>query len=135
MGGFTITEKHITFSEKMPDNIFAAEMAEATVCVDISLTPELEGIGFSREVVRRIQEMRRQLDLNVEDFITADVAITDTRVRGLLAGTHEDNIAGEVRATALSITPAAGETREDGLTTEWDVEGVTISIHIQKNEQ
>ena len=135
VGGFTITEKHITFSEKMPENIFAAEMAEATVCVDITLTPELEGTGFSREVVRRIQEMRRQLDLNVEDFITADVAITDTRVRGLLAGTHEDDIAGEVRATALSITPAAGEAGEGGLTTEWDVEGISMTIHIQKSEQ
>jgi len=86
-------------------------------------------------VVRRIQEMRRQLDLNVEDFITADVAITDTRVRGLLAGTHEDDIAGEVRATALSITPAAGEAGEGGLTTEWDVEGISMTIHIQKSEQ
>ncbi len=133
--GFTITEKHIAFSEKMPENIFASEMEGATVCVDITLTPTLEGVGFSREVVRRIQEMRRQLDLNVEDFITADVVITDNRVRDLLAGIHEDGIAGEVRATTLSITPVAGETGEGGLTTEWNVEGVTITIHIQKRGQ
>ena len=130
--GFMITEKHIAFSEKMPENIFAAEMAGATVCVDVTLTPALEGEGFAREVVRRIQEMRRQLDLKVEDFITADVAVADMRVQALLAGTHEEEIAGEVRATSLSITPTAGEPNAEGLTTEWDVEGVSMTIHIRK---
>jgi isoleucyl-tRNA synthetase len=131
--GFTITGKHIAFSEKLPENIFAAEMDDATVCVDITLTPTLEGEGFAREVVRRIQEMRRQLNLKMKDFITADVAITDMRVQALLAGIHEQEIAGEVRATSLSIIPAAGETKSEGLTTEWDVEGVQMIIHIQKS--
>jgi isoleucyl-tRNA synthetase len=131
--GFLITEKHIAFSEKLPDNIFAAEMDGATVCVDITLTPTLEGEGFAREVMRRIQEMRRQLNLKVEDFIIADVTITDTRVHALLAGIHEKEIAGEVRATSLSITPVAGKTKDEGLTTEWDVEGVRMIIHIRQS--
>jgi isoleucyl-tRNA synthetase len=133
VGDYTITEKHIAFSEKLPENVFAAEMKDATVCVDITLTPALEGVGFAREVVRRIQEMRRQLDLNVEDFITADVAIADERVRDLLTSAHEDVIAGEVRATTLTIAPAVGEHGDDGLSTDWDVEGVSMTIHIQKN--
>jgi isoleucyl-tRNA synthetase len=83
--------------------------------------------------MRRIQEMRRQLNLKVEDFIIADVTITDTRVHALLAGIHEKEIAGEVRATSLSITPVAGKTKDEGLTTEWDVEGVRMIIHIRQS--
>ena len=41
-----------------------------TVAVDSVITPELRAEGLAREVVRRIQAMRKDADLNIEDRIT-----------------------------------------------------------------
>ncbi len=74
---FDIGSEHVTFVEGLPGSVFSAPMQDATVYVDTALTPELEAEGNAREVIRRIQEMRRQLDLNVEDFISSYVVIND----------------------------------------------------------
>ena len=79
---FEIGSDHVTFVEGLPESVFSAPMQDATVYVDTALTPELEAEGNAREVIRRIQEMRRQLDLNVEDFISAYVIINDSRIHG-----------------------------------------------------
>ena len=76
-------------------------MQGATVYVDINLTPELEAEGNARELIRRIQEMRRQIDLNVEDFIHVYVMIGDSKVCDLVASRWEQGIRDEVRAYIL----------------------------------
>ena len=96
--GYRITEKHVVFNEKLPENVFSAQMSGATVCVDTTLTDDLEAEGFAREIIRRIQEMRRQLDLKVEEYITAAVTINDSRIAGLVSGSWKDEIMNEVRA-------------------------------------
>jgi isoleucyl-tRNA synthetase len=104
---FEIGPDYVTFSEKLPTDIFSAPMTNATVYVDVSLTPELEAEGYAREVVRRIQEMRRQLDLAVGEFITADVIVGDNRICALVSDNQKPVIADEVRARRLAIrTPA-----------------------------
>ncbi|HEX3002275.1 MAG TPA: DUF5915 domain-containing protein, partial [Methanoregula sp.] len=132
---FEIGAEHVTFTEKLPADIFSAPMTDATVYVDVALTPDLEAEGYGREVIRRIQEMRKQLDLAVEDTISAEVSISDRRVLALL---HTDGmiamIGDEVRATAFGFS-------KDGTTPdasrfasvkEWDVEGVSMTIGIAK---
>src|SRR5512136_1386859 len=97
---FEIGADHVTFSEKLPADIFSAPMTDATVYVDVALTPDLEAEGYAREVIRRIQDMRKQLDLAVEDNINSEVSVSDKRVLALL---HTDEtialIGDEVRAT------------------------------------
>ena len=82
---FEIGAAQVTFTEKLPDEVFSAPMTDATVYVDVALTPDLEAEGYAREVIRRIQEMRRQLDLAVEDFIVVDVGIADKRICDLVS--------------------------------------------------
>ena len=132
---FDITPAHVTFKEQMPENVFSAPMKDATVYVDVALFPDLEAEGYAREVIRRIQEMRRQLDLAVEDFIAADVRVADKRVCDLIRVTWHDGIADEVRARALAIhddtttgsTPGSWQLAKD-----WDVEGVAMTIGISR---
>ena len=84
LGGFTITSEHVKFSETMPENIFPAEMTDATVCVDVTLTEDLEAEGYAREVIRRLQEMRKQAGLNVEDTVKVAMSVADARVSKLI---------------------------------------------------
>jgi isoleucyl-tRNA synthetase len=133
---FEISATQVTFHEALPDTVFSAPMNGGMVYVDVTLTPELEGEGYAREVIRRIQEMRRQLDLNVEDFIVAEACISDERVSALVKDLWKEGIMDEVRARDLSIRSSEGEisNRSWDLSTEWDIEGIPVSISISKVE-
>jgi isoleucyl-tRNA synthetase len=131
---YEITARHVTFAEALPEGVFAAPMKDATVYVDVTLTPALEAEGYAREVIRRIQEMRRQLDLNVDDFIVAAVDVADERVASLIAEEEwQKEIAGEVRAAALTVRRNGEKPAEPfALEKDWDVEGVQMRIGISR---
>ncbi|MDD1703603.1 MAG: isoleucine--tRNA ligase [Methanoregula sp.] len=135
---FEIGAEHVTFAEKLPEDLFSAAMPDATVYVDVRLTPELEAEGYAREVIRRIQETRRQLDLAVEDFILVDVLVKDPRIVALL---NQESIlrtiADEVRAEHLGFLPEHRPIDEPHYQSvrEWDVEGVEMIIAISKVDE
>lgn len=141
MGGFSLSGEHLTFTEVLPDDVFVADMQDGKVYVNVTLTPEIEGEGYAREIIRRLQDMRRQLDLNVDDFIRADVEVSDARVADLVLGVggskgSKDLIAAEVRAEPLNIRVSSGEAPPPGgacdLEIEWDVEGVKMLMRISR---
>ncbi len=129
---FEIGSDHVTFVEGLPESVFSAPMQDATVYVDTALTQELEAEGNAREVIRRVQEMRRQLDLNVEDFISAYVIINDPRIHGLVSSQWKEGIMEEVRAKQLTM-PGNGAIAPDcrwDLEKDWDIEGLSVRIGI-----
>lgn len=135
LDGYQITARHVTFAEALPEGVFAAPMKDATVYVDVTLTPDLEAEGYAREVIRRIQEMRRQLDLDVDEFIVAAVNVADERVAALIGVEEwEKEIAGEVRAAALTVRYADGKKPAGSFALEkdWDVEGVQMRMGISR---
>jgi isoleucyl-tRNA synthetase len=102
--------------------------------VDVTLSPDLEAEGYSREIVRRIQEMRRQLDLRVEDYITAEVVIADERVTQLISDLWREGIREDVRAGALILSagPPGNLAGTWSLERDWDVEGIPMVIGISQ---
>ncbi len=129
---FEIGSEHVTFIEGLPPSVFSAPMQDATVYVDTALTPALEAEGNAREVIRRIQEMRRQLDLKVEDFITSYVVINDPRIAGLVSSQSKERIMEEVRAQELTMVADGVVVPEGrwGLEKDWDIEGLMVRIGI-----
>jgi len=109
-------------------------MNGGTVYVDVTLTPDLEAEGYAREVIRRIQEMRRLRDLNVEDYITAVAFINDDRVASLLQGHWREEIMDEVRAGQFTISAGSSFSTSCAweLEKDWDVEGIPVLIGISK---
>jgi isoleucyl-tRNA synthetase len=131
---FDISPGMVTFVEDLPPDIFQAPMISGTVYIDTALTPGLEAEGYAREVIRRIQEMRRQLDLRVEDCITAGAVIADERVAGLISDLWREGIMDEVRATAFAVSTSESEAGSASfdLVREWDVEGIPMVIGISQ---
>jgi isoleucyl-tRNA synthetase len=118
-----LTEEMIGFVEDLPAEVSGTDFEGGTVYVDTTLTDDIESEGYAREVIRRVQEMRKELDLEMDEEIHLEVEIFDERVGKLVSG-HEDLIKEEVRAAELGDV-------EDGHEEEWDVEGVTMRFSIK----
>jgi len=74
------------------------------VVLDTAVTPELEAEGVARDLVRTIQQARRDAGLDVSDRI----ALTVAGPAGVLAAarTHESLVAGETLATSVAYDDA-----------------------------
>jgi isoleucyl-tRNA synthetase len=86
-------------------------------------------------VIRRLQEMRRQYDLKVEDFIIVDAEVADDRICTLLKEKWQDGIAEEVRARELTLRTTSEKRQKEepfGLEKEWDVEGIRMTLSLSK---
>jgi isoleucyl-tRNA synthetase len=84
-----------------------ASGAGLTVALDLTLTPELERAGLFREVVRLVQEARKNSGLDVSDRIELWWTAAGAPAEAL--DEHADQLAGEVLATTLHAgTPGSG---------------------------
>ncbi|WP_226011353.1 isoleucine--tRNA ligase [Halomicrobium salinisoli] len=121
-----LTDEMVTFRRETPEGVASTEFEAldggGVVYVDTELTEDIEAEGYAREVIRRVQEMRKDLELDIEERITLDLTVADDRVADLVRE-HEDLITEEVRADAIDGV-------EDGHRKTWDVEGVEMEIAI-----
>jgi isoleucyl-tRNA synthetase len=124
---YKITAEMVQIKELAPQNLPAAEFSKGFVYVDITLTPELEAEGYAREIIRRIQDMRKELDLRVEDPIRAVVDIESKPILDL-ATKMDKYIAGEVRAADFQM--GLGLELGGKLVKDWDIEGICVRIGI-----
>lgn len=99
------------------------------IFIDFDVTPEIEAEGYARELIRRIQQMRKDMKLNVEQYINCDVNAEPYLVD--LFNTWADHISTEVRAKKLVFIDSPGG---DEIKT-WDVNGKDIVIGITSAEQ
>lgn len=85
------------------------------VALDTALTPLLEEEGLARELVRRIQELRKQADYNLTDRIVVRIN-TEGKLLAALK-TFEKAIADEVLASRLQLveSPQGDQVLEDNV--------------------
>ena len=97
-------------AQDIPGWLVASENG-LTVALDISISPELKAEGLARELVNRIQNMRKDLQLEVTDRITVKLDTSDVVKAAALA--HQHYICAEVLADALVFeTSSAPKTEE-----------------------
>ena len=68
--------EEILVSTQPAEGLAVAADKLATVAVDATLTPELRLEGLAREVVRRVQAMRKDAGFDISDRITTYYAVT-----------------------------------------------------------
>jgi isoleucyl-tRNA synthetase len=121
-----LTPEMVEFVTETPAGVEGTEFrvagdAGGVVYVDTELTDDIEAEGFAREVIRRVQEARKELDLELDAEITLDLDVADDRVAGLVEE-RRDLVAAETRATFGAV--------EDGFRETYDVEGVELTIRV-----
>jgi isoleucyl-tRNA synthetase len=77
------------------------------VLVDVRITEALKLDGLAREVVRQVQELRKQSGLEIEDRIVLYLG-TDSEILRKAIETHRAYIANETLATEWSAIPLEG---------------------------
>ena len=95
-----------------------------TVVMDTKLTPELIEEGFIRELVSKIQTMRKDAGFEVMDRINVYVSGNDK-----IAALMEKN-AEQVKAVALADNIIAGEAK--GFTKDWNINGEDVTLGVEK---
>ncbi|NPV61849.1 MAG: isoleucine--tRNA ligase [Methanotrichaceae archaeon] len=126
---YSVTREMVEILEKPPENLSAAEFSRGFVYVDVTLTPDLEAEGYSREIIRRIQDMRKELDLKVDEQISAVVDIESKPILDLVAA-RRDYIAGEVRASRFEL--GLGLQVRGSLVKDWEIEELRVRIGIDR---
>jgi isoleucyl-tRNA synthetase len=121
-----LTEEMVEFETNTPPEVSGVEFAGGVVYVDTALTEEIEREGYAREVVRRLQEMRKALDLDIDTEVRVAMAVDDDRVAALVRD-REDYIAEEVRVESFVDDLGEDARRE----TFEDVEGVRLELAVE----
>ena len=120
-----LEDSMVEYRSEPPAHVTGTEFDGGTVYVDTTLTEELESEGYARDVIRRIQEMRKDLDLDVESEIQVGLSVDDERIEAFV-GEHRELIAEEVRAAEFVAEPEqAGDLVED-----WEIEDVDVTIGV-----
>ena len=97
--------------------------------VDVTRTKELEAEGLVRDVTRRVQVMRKELDLKVEQSINIVLHFSDQESVEL-AKMYEDHLKNETRAVTLDL---AGPDREPSwkkysYIKEWEIDDLKLKV-------
>ena len=69
--------------------------------LDTELTPELEAEGYARDVVRAVQDERKNAGLHIADRIDLSLTVPSDHVAGV--ETWRDMIAAETLALSLEV--------------------------------
>jgi isoleucyl-tRNA synthetase len=96
-----------------------------TVVIDTNLTEELLEEGFVREVVSKIQNMRKEAGFEVMDMITVYVDGND-KVAGIVTANADD-----IKVDVMASDIVSGQV--DGYSKEWNINGETVVLGVKKN--
>ena len=111
-------------SEDIPGWLVANE-GNLTVALDITVTDELRQEGIARELVNRIQNVRKSKDFDITDKIIVTIAPderTDDAVKAF-----GDYIARQVLANSVTVAPVDSATA-----VELDMDGWMLPVNVEK---
>lgn len=92
--------------------------------LDVTLTPELAAEGMMRDVVRHVQQRRKEAGLRVSDRIELTLDTGDSRLKKAIED-HKETIQSEASATKLELSG-----KRDGVPVK--VNGAELFIGVQK---
>jgi isoleucyl-tRNA synthetase len=125
-GFITLTMEDVIVEAKEIAGWSVASDKGLTVALDITLTEDLKQEGIARELVNRLQNLRKEKNLEVADKIQVMIERSRPEIDTALEK-HKDYIAGEVQAVVFGLIPALNGNAE-----EVDMEDFVLKVSIEK---
>ena len=98
--------------------------ASVTVVLDTNLTPKLLEEGFVREIISKLQTMRKEAGFEVMDKIA--VSYTADKKAAAVFDRNKDVIQSEVLAVSITADNLSGYSKE------WNINGEKVTLSVEK---
>jgi len=115
----------VEITTETPEGLAVQSDGKLTVALDTTITPELRDEGFAREMINKIQFMRKEAGFQVVDRIRVHYE-AGPKIRKAVKRFSE-RIAKETLAVAIAEGKEVGE-----LSREWDVNGEWARIAVER---
>ncbi len=119
--GFALGLQHVIVKETLPEGVVGASFPKGVVYIDTQLSPELEAEGYAREVMRRVQDLRKTAGMVKKERVT--LSITGDYDISM----HADAIKEKVGATTLVF-----EAKQFDKVETFSVKGKSFTISLEK---
>jgi isoleucyl-tRNA synthetase len=118
------------FSHAIEEAYPSVETEVGRIAMDVRTTPELKAEGIARELVRRLQTMRKEMNLGMEERVDVVIVVEEESDLALLSS-QQDYISREVRVRNLRLT-GAPEIPEEGYLKDWTIDGKRFRLFIKR---
>jgi isoleucyl-tRNA synthetase len=126
-----VTESFVSVVERVPDGVTRVPVDGGAVYVDESLSGPLRRRGLARDVTRRAQEMRADLDLDVDRRVRLAVTTDDESVAAAVTD-HAGELRDAVRVDDLVVrTDESVPSEEYDHTREWTVAEARVRLDME----
>lgn len=123
IGEITLFKEDLLIESEQKAGFFTLTDGGVTVAIDTELTPELIEEGMVREVISKLQTMRKDSGFEVMDHIKVAVSGSE-KVLGIIEK-NKEQIAHDVLAEDISAADAENAK-------EWDINGEKVAIAVEK---
>ena len=123
-GDIQLAAEDLLIETKQTEGFESVSDNNIIVALDTHITPELLEEGFVREIISKLQTMRKEADFNVTDNIK--VYITGNDKVAEIAANNRDEIKKNTLAVSIENTPGEGYTKQ------WDVNGEEVTFTVAK---
>ena len=128
-GAVTISpEDYEIISEDMPGWLVASE-GQLTIALDIEVTDSLKAEGVARELINRIQNIRKDSNFEVTDKVSVAIFSEGAAFEEITSSldAHKDYVASQTLAVSVESLPL-GEAAVDAVEVEWDETTIKIKV-------
>ena len=120
-----LAEEDVLYETAQMEGFVAESDKSTTVVLDTNLTEDLIEEGFVRELISKIQTMRKEAGFEVLDRISVFYSGNDKIAK--VFEDNKDSIAGDVLADSI------GEGTTDGYSKDWNINGENVTLGVKKN--
>jgi len=133
-----VTAEMVSVVERVPEGVRRVPFDGGAVYVAEALPEPLRRTGLARDVTRRAQEMRADLELAVDERVRLSVRTDDEALLAAVEA-HTDELRSAVRVTALSVGSSCEESgvfaeSEPTLRRTWTVDGAAVTLVMEPTE-
>ena len=119
-----LTEEDLLIETAQTEGYVTESEGETAVVLDTNLTPELIEEGFVREIISKVQTMRKEAGFEVMDKIRVSVKDNDKIIETMKANEAE------IKSEVLAEKVVYGET--DGYVKEWNINKEHVTLGVTK---